>query len=240
MSRGSQVGRQRDDRGEGLLERRTGGEHRAVGGLDARPRPRRRAPRTGRRRRSAAKVRQRGCRLAVERHPVPAAQHGAVDDVAVVEAGTEVRAGAGPGEQPSRRRRARARPRGRRPCAAGCGPAGTSAEAAATSQPCVGRRSAAAQGGLDAGRLGLAPGAAQVVGRRLGEVAHRHAVAHLLTPGPVGAQQAHATTLTPRPRADQKRRVRAGARCRSSARPAVEVIPLAKPSTCGSNRGGTG
>ena len=65
-------------------------------------------------------------------------------------------------------------------------------------EPAVGRAAQrGAQGGLDAGGLGLAPGAAQVVGRRLGEVAHRHAVAHLLAPGPVGAQQAHAATLTP-------------------------------------------
>ena len=85
-------------------------------------------------------------------------------------------------------------------------PVGTSADAAATSQPWVGRRSAAA-GGVVARRLGVAPGAAQVVESGLGEVAHRHAVAHLLTPGPVGAQQAHPATLTPGAPAGQRRPV---------------------------------
>ena len=85
-------------------------------------------------------------------------------------------------------------------------PVGTSAEAAATSQPWVGRRSAARQGGLDAGRLGVAPGATQVVGGRLGQVAHGHAVAHLFTPGPVGAEQAHDPTLPLRVRGFQNLR----------------------------------
>ena len=201
------VGRQRDDRRQGLLERRTGGEHRAVGRLDAvldlaDAHPEQDAVVEGG---EGAPAR---LALTVERHPVPPAQHGAVDDVARVEAGTEVRAGAGTGQ---------GRPVGVAPehdLATGDraeqGAAGRHVGGRGGDQPAVGgaaqRR---AQRGLDAGRLGLPPGAAQVVGSRLGEVAHRHAVAHLFAPGPVGAQQAHAATLTPQGPASQILRRRA-------------------------------
>ena len=69
-------------------------------------------------------------------------------------------------------------------------------------QPAVrGAAQGGGQGGLDARGLGVAPGATQVVGGRLGQVAHGHAVAHLFTPGPVGAEQAHDPTLPLRVRA---------------------------------------
>ena len=196
MSRGSQSAAQRDDRGEGLLERRTRREHRPVAGLhagldrtDAHPDE------------HAVVVRGIGA-------PAPAGRRGRAASRA---------SGTARCRRRRRRRRGGHRGAGRRRGRRGAEPSvsrqsttsrpatvrsrvrpvGTSADAAATSQPWVGRRSAARQGGLDAGGLGVAPGAAQVVGGRLGEVAHRDAVAHLLTPGPVGAEQAHAVTLTP-------------------------------------------
>ena len=188
---------------------------------------------------NAARVRQSPVTVSrSQRHPVPAAQHGAVDDVAVGEAGSQVRAGARPREHravgvaPEHDLTTRDRAQQgavRRHVGGGRG-----------DEPAVGRSpQRRRQGGVDLRRLGVAPGAAQVGGRRLGEVAHRHAVAHLLAPGPVGAQQAHVTTLASRPRAGQKRPGRRDPAVEAGG-PAVEVIPLAKPSTCGSNRCGAG
>ena len=151
MSRGSQVGRQRDDRGQRGLERRAGGEHRAVGGLDALL--------------DLAEAHPEQDAVVVRRVGAPAR--------ACPRRRAACRAS---GRAPCRRRRRRRRG-GRPRCGQAPGPAraepslsrhsttsrpatvrsrvrsaGTSAEAAATSQPCVGRRRAAAQGGLDAGR----------------------------------------------------------------------------------------
>ena len=186
--------RQRDDRRERVLERRPGGEHRVGRSARRRPRPRRGAPRTGSRRRTRRRSRQLG--WPSPSSGIPCQRQSTVPSTTSQSSSRAPRCGQAPGParaEPSRSRHsttsrpATVRSRVR--------PTGTSADAAATSQPWVGRRSAAAQGGLDAGGLGVAPGAAQVVGRRLGEVAHRHAVAHLLAPGPVGAQQAHPATL---------------------------------------------
>ena len=89
--------RQRDDRGQRGLEGRAGGEHRSVGGLDALLDLAEAHPEQ-----DAVVVRRVGApggrALAVELHPVPAAEHRAVDDVAGVEAGAQVRARAGTGQ----------------------------------------------------------------------------------------------------------------------------------------------
>ena len=97
MSRGSQVDRQRDDRGQRGLEGRAGGEHRSVGGFLAvlhlaEAHPEQDAVVVGR------VGAPGGGALAVELHAVPAAQDRAVDDVAGVEAGAQVRACPGTGQ----------------------------------------------------------------------------------------------------------------------------------------------
>ena len=104
-----------------------------------------------------------GAGVTAQRHPVPAAEHGAVDDVAVRQARAEVGALPGPASRvpsPSRQRTT-SRPATVR---SSVRPVGTSADAAATKPAVGGSPERGGEGGVDARGLGVAPGAAQVVG----------------------------------------------------------------------------
>ncbi len=185
---------QRDDRGDGGVQRWAGREHRCVRRLHARldlaeAHPHEHPVVVG----GVRRPRRAG--RASERHAVPLAQHGAVDDVAVLEAGAEVGAGSRPGQH----RAVGVAPQHDLAAGDGAhqGAVGRHVARCGCDEPAVGgsahRRG---EGLVDLHGLGITPGAAQVVGRRLGEVAHRHAVTHLLAEGPVGTQQTHPTTLT--------------------------------------------